>query len=386
MTEMPASRTTLTTFLKLASLACACLLAAGAHAGLFAQDNRQSPQSSSVQTQAAVQTQASPVNTQASGVSTPDDVARGIESYKRGDFNAAVKALRTTTKKDDTNADAWYYLGLAFVKQYKPKDARKAFETAARLRPNFAAALNGLAYVLVAQNDLGEASVVIQNSLKLGPRNVETHCLLGTVHLRTGSFNRALEEAEESIKLDPSYSQAFLLKSEALVGMISKEINAASDETPDLRAVLQKKVASRFDEAAAALEKFSRMNPQSADAASLAEQIKLMRVYGEMSSAPTSQRTVFSAREVTTKAVILTKPEPLYTPLARQDKITGTVTVRLVLAADGTVKYLFAVNRLPDGLTESALNSARKIKFIPATKDGHPVSQYATIMYNFNIY
>jgi hypothetical protein len=58
----------------------------------------------------------------------------------------------------------------------------------------------------------------------------------------------------------------------------------------------------------------------------------------------------------------------------------------MVLASDGTVQYVFAVHRLPDGLTEKAIEAARKIKFIPATKDGRRVSQYVTIDYNFNIY
>jgi outer membrane biosynthesis protein TonB len=41
---------------------------------------------------------------------------------------------------------------------------------------------------------------------------------------------------------------------------------------------------------------------------------------------------------------------------------------------------------LPDGLTEKAMEAARRIQFTPAEKDGRRVSQYATINYNFNIY
>jgi TonB family protein len=323
---------------------------------------------------------------QASSVKTSDAAARGIELFKRGELDAATKALRDATKKDKTDADAWHYLGLALVKAHKLKDARKAFENVVRLRPDFVAALNGLAYVLITQSDLGEASRVVDNSLKVEPKNAETHYLRGTIFIRTESYSRALAEAEESAKIDPDYPQALFLKTQSLVGMIAKEIGVASDETPDVRETLLKKVRTRFDEAATALEKFTRLNPQSTDAASLAEQIKTMRVYGEMSGVATSERTVFSAREVTTKAVVLKRPEPLYTEEARRDQVTGTVTIRMVLAADGMVKYIFPVTRLPDGLTEAAIRAARGIKFIPATKDGRPVSMYATIQYNFNIY
>lgn len=105
-----------------------------------------------------------------------------------------------------------------------------------------------------------------------------------------------------------------------------------------------------------------------------------------MYGAPIAERTIFSAKEVTTRAVIRERPEPLYTEEARRNNVTGTVRVKMLFAADGTVKYLFALTRLPHGLTESALNAARKIKFVPAEKDGRPVSQVVTIDYNFNIY
>ncbi|MBA3323229.1 MAG: energy transducer TonB, partial [Pyrinomonadaceae bacterium] len=39
-----------------------------------------------------------------------------------------------------------------------------------------------------------------------------------------------------------------------------------------------------------------------------------------------------------------------------------------------------------DGLTEKAIEAARRITFTPAEKDGRPVSQYITLVYNFNIY
>ena len=95
---------------------------------------------------------------------------------------------------------------------------------------------------------------------------------------------------------------------------------------------------------------------------------------------------IFNTREVTRRAQVLSRPEPLYTEEARRNQITGTVTLRLVLNANGTVTNITALSRLPDGLTERAIEAARQIRFVPAEKDGRPVSQYATIQYNFNIY
>ena len=94
----------------------------------------------------------------------------------------------------------------------------------------------------------------------------------------------------------------------------------------------------------------------------------------------------FSAKEVTRKAQITSRPEPLYTEEARKNQITGSVSLRMVLNANGSVSNIAPLSRLPDGLTEKAIAAARQIKFSPAEKDGRKVSQYVTIQYNFNIY
>jgi TonB family protein len=94
----------------------------------------------------------------------------------------------------------------------------------------------------------------------------------------------------------------------------------------------------------------------------------------------------FRVHEVTRRAQITSKPEPLYTEEARKNGVTGTVRLRLVLSAAGRVTGITPLTKLPDGLTEKAIEAARKINFTPAEKDGRKVSQYVTIEYNFNIY
>jgi TonB family protein len=90
--------------------------------------------------------------------------------------------------------------------------------------------------------------------------------------------------------------------------------------------------------------------------------------------------------EVTQRAVITFKPEPGFTEEARRDNVTGVVRLRAVLSASGEVTGISVVKGLSDGLTEKAIQAARQIKFRPAQKDGHVVSQYIVLEYNFNIY
>ena len=94
----------------------------------------------------------------------------------------------------------------------------------------------------------------------------------------------------------------------------------------------------------------------------------------------------FRPSEVTQRARVLGRPEPLYTESARKFGVTGIVQIRLVLGAAGGVERFEVVKGLPHALTLKAVEAAQRIKFEPAQKDGRPVAQYATIQYHFNVY
>jgi TonB family protein len=110
----------------------------------------------------------------------------------------------------------------------------------------------------------------------------------------------------------------------------------------------------------------------------------------ERASTPESlggiDRRAFVGKEVDTKARLISKPEPVYTEAARNHQITGTVVLKVVFAASGKVTNIRVVEGLPDGLTERAINAARKIKFVPAMKEGKYVSMWMQLEYNFNLY
>src|SRR5947209_12089767 len=95
---------------------------------------------------------------------------------------------------------------------------------------------------------------------------------------------------------------------------------------------------------------------------------------------------IFNPKDVTVKARILSRPEPQYTEEARKNQVSGTVVLRAVFSSGGQVTNIRTVSGLPYGLTERAIAAARMIRFSPAMKDGHAVSQYIQIEYNFNLY
>jgi TonB family protein len=103
-------------------------------------------------------------------------------------------------------------------------------------------------------------------------------------------------------------------------------------------------------------------------------------------SQPVDYSRVFSSRDVTQKARILYRAEPEYTPRARAHQVEGTAILKAVLSSTGEVTDITVVKGLPDGLTDACVESMRQIKFVPAVKDGRPVSQYVQVEYNFNLY
>jgi TonB family protein len=95
---------------------------------------------------------------------------------------------------------------------------------------------------------------------------------------------------------------------------------------------------------------------------------------------------VYPASDVNERARVLSKPEPQYTEEARRSGTTGTVVLRVVFSRTGEVTNIRAVQALGSGLTEKAIAAARQIRFVPARKNGQPISMYMQLEYNFNLY
>ena len=94
---------------------------------------------------------------------------------------------------------------------------------------------------------------------------------------------------------------------------------------------------------------------------------------------------VYLGRDVDVKARLLKKPEPSYTTDARDNKVEGTVILRVVFSKTGHVEYIKVIQGLPHGLTEQSIKAAQKIKFVPAMKEGQAVSMWMQLEYNYSL-
>jgi len=301
------------------------------------------------------------------------DLQSAIQLVKENKSSQAVAALKSITSKNKQDAVAWYYLGVAYLEKPDLKKATDAFEKATSLKSDMAEAFTGLGYCYLRRGKLNVAKGATERSLSLQPVSADAHYTLGIINLRMGDRDEALKNAEAAIKERPSMSEAYLLKAQSLVYFVSSVLVQVDD--------VKEERISRYRQAVTALEKYMELVPDSDDKTLWQEQLASLRAHSQL-----SENEVFTGKQVTTKVRLIKKPEPSYTESARQNLVTGTVVLKAVFAADGKVKYILVVASLPDGLTARAIDAARKIKFVPATKDGRTVSMYMQLEYNFNLY
>lgn len=87
----------------------------------------------------------------------------------------------------------------------------------------------------------------------------------------------------------------------------------------------------------------------------------------------------------TTPVEILSKPRPVYTEEARKLHVEGEVLLEVLFTAGGEPRVLRVMQGLGHGLEAAAIESASHIGFRPATRDGGPVDQIATVHILFQL-
>jgi TonB family protein len=222
---------------------------------------------------------------------------------------------------------------------------------------------------LYKQGDPKGAIEVLRTTVKRDKEDAEAWHYLGLAELGVGDKNEARKAFEKAAKLriDSLFSVTYTNP-------------APTDEERQAR---RQASVARFNKALDSAEHYLALTPKpSGDWRAEIENLRASKEYYE--SGP--QKDVFSGKDCTTKARIISKPEPVYTEEARNHNVVGTVVLQAVLSHDGTVRSIMVVRGLKYGLTEKTIQAARKIKFVPATKDGRLVSMYIQLEYNFNLF
>jgi protein TonB len=83
-------------------------------------------------------------------------------------------------------------------------------------------------------------------------------------------------------------------------------------------------------------------------------------------------------------ARILNRVQPVYPPLARQTRISGTVRLHAIISKDGSIQQLEVISGHPL-LQQNALDAVRQWRYQPTLLNGEPVEVDTTIDVIFSL-
>ena len=83
-------------------------------------------------------------------------------------------------------------------------------------------------------------------------------------------------------------------------------------------------------------------------------------------------------------AKLLTQPKPVYPPLARAARISGSVHLEAIIGRDGTIRNL-QLKGGPPLLVAAALDAVRRWVYQPTLLNGEPVEVFTEIEVNFTL-
>ena len=130
---------------------------------------------------------------------TPEQVGDSLMAHQR--YQAAIEAYKNAPR-DSTSV--WNKMGIAYQLLFNVDDAERCYQSAIKLDPKNAIAINNLGSVYMAHKEYGRAEKTYRKALKLDPNSALYHKNLGTVQLAERKYKKGWESYQSALKLDPS--------------------------------------------------------------------------------------------------------------------------------------------------------------------------------------
>jgi TolB-like protein/Flp pilus assembly protein TadD len=173
-------------------------------------------------------------------------------------FPKSEAAARKALELDSTLAEAYVPLGYSLlVYERNLPEARKEFERALQLRPEYATAHQFYGYYLTAVGRLDDAIAERKKALELDPISPLLNSALGEAYYHARRFDVTIDQNKKALELDPSYAIALVNIGRAYeqMGMhpqaraAFQKILAAAPEDPAILSLMGHEYAASGDNA-----------------------------------------------------------------------------------------------------------------------------------------
>jgi tetratricopeptide (TPR) repeat protein len=140
----------------------------------------------------------------------------------RGDLAMAhqqyLQAIDAYSQAPDKNAILWNKLGMAYHHLFAVEEARRDYQRALQLRPDYPEALNNLGAIYYAKKNYRKAIRYYRRALQSDPKSAPIFSNLGTAWFARGKVDLGIEAYRTAFALDPRVfeSDSALLVNESL--------------------------------------------------------------------------------------------------------------------------------------------------------------------------
>jgi tetratricopeptide (TPR) repeat protein len=130
--------------------------------------------------------------------------ARGIASYRRGDFQQAIASFNAAILLDPDDAQAHNMRGNAWDEMGAFESALADYDEAIRIDPNNPAVFHDRAIMWQRKGELDEALIDFDRAIRFSFTDARMYCDRGLVWYKKGHHDRAIADFNQAIKLDPN--------------------------------------------------------------------------------------------------------------------------------------------------------------------------------------
>lgn len=297
-------------------------------------------------------------------------VSEGIQLFKSQKHKEAISKLKRLNENEKDAYLGYYYLGLAYLNQKKKSKAKKSFKKSVKLNDEFAGARTGLALSYMNEGKFSSAIKHAKLANSLNPTEYLNSYILTVSYRYKMKFQLARESVNKLIELKPTMSEAYLLKLN--LGLPESRADKKSRE-----------YKLRLRERNATIVKYLETILKEPNKKLSEEKRNSMKFFLKHYRSVNNYKKASPKSTETTPIKIKSKPQPGFTGRALDAGVTGIVQVMAVFGKDGKIKHTLVIRGLGFGLDERAVKAAKRIKFVPPSRDGKPYGVVKMIQFNF---
>lgn len=148
-------------------------------------------------------------------ITSSDAFSAGLRYFKQGNWKDAIALMQQVAALEPgSGADAWYYMGEANRLSGNNVEARKEFDKAIEINPNFGVAYLGRAIVSLALDPRVEIINDLDEAIKFDPSYAPAYVERAAYFLAKDKVDQSQADIQKAMELDANSSRAFSVQAE----------------------------------------------------------------------------------------------------------------------------------------------------------------------------